>query len=142
MLLLTCSCFTVAADATLPALGTIGSTGVYTTFVALGALVDGWVHGVYDETQVVNLVEVLEVFCSTCAQSVRDVLAERALAEEDSLYLEGIADAYDLLVVLVHRFLDWVETGDRATYDDARGRAWERIYEVLELEGESEGEGA
>ncbi len=125
-----------AGDRSLPAVGTLGSTAVYTTFVALGALADGWVYDVYEGGQVVDLVEVLRAFCSTSATAVREVLAEHSMAEEDRLYLQGIVDAYDLLVKQAVGFLDWVESGDRETYDAARSRAWERIADVLDLEEE------
>jgi hypothetical protein len=122
---------TGADPALLAAVGTLGGANAYTSYMAMGAVVDGWVHDVYPKDKVTRIAALLRHLAETSGAELQGVLASGAPHQGDRGYVQGMIDAYGALAQAAAAVATWVETGDRKAFDEARERAWRAIVTAL-----------
>jgi hypothetical protein len=118
-------------QALLGAVGTLAGSDACASYMALGAVADGWVREVYAADKVVRIVGILRRLAEGAAAGLEAVAASGALAEPDRGYLGGMTEAYRALVTEADALVTWVQTGERAAFDAARDKAWKTILATL-----------
>lgn len=121
----------VPEPALLAAVGTLGGANAYASYMAMGAVVDGWVREVYPRDTVTRIVALLGRLAQTSGAELQAVLASGAPLEDDRVYVQGMIDAFKALVREAAAVATWVETGDRKAFDEAREKAWRAIVTTL-----------
>jgi hypothetical protein len=125
-----------ATQALASSLGTLSGADAYTTYIALGAVADGWVHNVYPADKVTRIAGVLRRLAEAAAAGLNAVLVSGALREDDRAYVQGMVDAYGLLAAEAGALTAWVQTGERKSFDEARDKAWKLILSTLAMPNE------
>jgi len=120
-------------EALLGAVGTLGGVNAYATFMAIGAVADGWVRETYDADTAVRVVGVLKTLVRSAADSLEELIRSGVLREDDRVYLRGVTEVYGRLEAEAASFVVWVQTGERRSFDEARAMAWKTILDTLAL---------
>jgi hypothetical protein len=123
----------VAADPTLVALGALGASNLYFTYLTLGTVADGYVSGTY-EPQVAVSVANESIFMNTTAMNnLSKMLDSASLAKEDKDVVAYMVKTYDVLISQAKALVQFIsnQKDDGSTYQKHRGEAWKRIVDLF-----------
>ncbi len=123
----------VTADPTLVALGALGASNLYFSYLTLGTVADGYVSGTY-EPQVAISVANESIFMNTTAKTNLDKLLESApLAKEDKEVVSYMTKTYDILIDQAKALVQFIsnQKDDGSSYQKYRTEAWKRIVELF-----------
>jgi hypothetical protein len=123
----------VAADPTLVALGALGASNLYFTYLTLGTVADGYVSGTY-EPQVAVSVANESIFMNTTAMNnLSKMLDSASLAKEDKDVVAYMVKTYDVLINQAKALVQFIsnQKDDGSAYQKHRGEAWKRIVDLF-----------
>ena len=120
-------------DPTLVALGALGASNLYFSYLTLGTVADGYVSGTY-EPQVAISVANEAIFMNTTAKTNLEKLLESAnLAKEDKDVVSYMVATYDILINQAKSLVQFIsnQKDDGTSYQKYRTEAWKRIVELF-----------
>lgn len=121
------------ADPTLVALGALGASNLYFTYLTLGTVADGYVGGTY-EPQVAISVANESIFMNTTAMTNLSKMMESApLAREDKDVVAYMVKTYEILINQAKALVQFIsnQKDDGSTYQKYRTEAWKRIVDLF-----------
>ncbi len=122
-------------DPTLYAVGAIGASNLYFSYVVLGTVADGYVSQGYSPELVRALAEETIALNQTSIEALAPVTADNAISQSDRTVVQRIIEAHSTLILQAESLLDYLDDeGSAAQYQRHRRVAWEQISAILALE--------
>ena len=125
-----------AQEEALSTVGVLGTSNIYITYVAIGAIADGHCYEVYDDDTAIELMQVFANLSSSSIESLQDLLDFGNLDSEDFSIVNEMISILNLLINEAQAYQQYIETyndscADR--YENYRNSAWEKIEVLLGL---------
>lgn len=124
-------------DSALQAVGGLGASNLYLTYISIGSVYDNYVANVYDSQTSRNLVLSLQALITTSVEHIERVREVSALSSDDEEFLTAVIEIYGLLDKQSAFFLRYIKTGaakEREKFQKERAVAWEKISRLLGIE--------
>ncbi len=121
----------------LTAVGGLGASNMYTSFLALDAIHDTMICGAYDAEKVLPSVQLIAGFLKIGMEHLQAVQQSHVVSAEDAAFLADMVDAYKALHRESYSLVDYVQTGNEADdkiFQQERENAWGKISRLLKLE--------
>ena len=126
-----------AQEEALSTIGTLGASNLYVTYLAIGALADAHSSDVYDDAQVIQLMQEIMNLIRTSGEALNTLQQSGILEGDDLEYVSDMLSAYNLLLNQAHGYKEYAATGEQKyanLYDSSRTSAWEKIVVLLGIE--------
>ncbi len=120
----------------LAAVGGLGASNMYTSFLALGAIRDNFISGTYDAETSMSLVQVISSLLASSIEQLRAVQESTSVSDGDAVFLKDMVDTYATLRSEAQSLASYVQTGDTADdeqFQQEREKAWGQISRLLNL---------
>ena len=122
-------------DPALFAIGAIGASNLYFSYVVLGTVADGYVSQGYSPELVQALAEETIALNQTSIEALAPLSGDDAVSEADRQVVQRIIEAHSTLILQAESLLDYLNNeGSAAAYQQHRRTAWEQISSILALE--------
>lgn len=124
------------SERALYAVGTIGSTQLYYTYLVLGLLGDSYAKGIYDKSTALSLVGEIKNLTAASKAALASLHGSGEITEQDSALLAEMSDALDALSTQADGLSAYVDAkDDGASFQTSRQVAWKKISAILGIEG-------
>ncbi len=124
------------SERALYAVGTIGSTQLYYTYLVLGLLGDSYAKGVYDKSTALSLVDEIKNLTAASKEALTRLNGSGEITQQDSALLAEMSDALDALSTQADGLSAYVNEKDNgASFQSSRQVAWKKISAILGIEG-------
>lgn len=118
--------------------GSLASIAAYNTYIAIGAIADGYVNDVYDTEYTTTLMDEQISMLKEVKRMATDAINEsKVLSDDDKEYVKDLNEALSYLVKEAESLKEYAITGSdesSASYNKNRNLAWDKISELLGLE--------
>jgi len=122
-------------DPALYAIGAIGASNLYFSYVVLGTVADGYVSQGYSPELVRALAEETIALNQTSIEALAPVTGDQGISTADRQVVQRIIEAHSTLILQAESLLDYLDDEVSATeYQRHRRTAWEQISSILALE--------
>ena len=121
----------------LTAVGALGASNLYMTFIAVGAIHDNFVSGTYDAATTESLVQSIRGLLASSVEHLQAVQKSPAVSGEDIEFLAGMVDASVNLIGEADSLVRYVQSGndtDGEEFQREHEKAWQKISGLLNLE--------
>jgi hypothetical protein len=127
----------LAQNEELTAIGALGASTMYVTYMAVGSISDGHANDVYDDQTTSNLLQSLAQMAQSSKESLEKLKAAGRLSDEDLVFVSEMIKTFDLLSGQAQSYIQFVQTGNKSKageYDEYRKKAWSSIVILLGIE--------
>ena len=127
----------LAQDEELTAIGALGASTMYVTYMAVGSISDGHANEVYDDQTTSSLLQSLAQMAQSSMESLEELKTAGRLGDEDFEFVSEMIKTLDLLSGQAQSYLQFVKTGNKSKageYDEYRNKAWSKIVVLLGIE--------
>ncbi len=125
-----------AADRALYAVGNLGSTQLYYTYMLLGILGDSYAKGVYDKQTALSLLGEVTNLTKLSKDALGSLQGKGDLTKDDETLVSDMNDALDALLTQAEGLSEYVDgKDDGSRFQSSRKAAWQKISTILGLEG-------
>jgi hypothetical protein len=122
-------------DPALYAIGAIGASNLYFSYVVLGTVADGFVSQGYSPELVQALAEETIALNQTSIEALAPVSGDSGISAADRQVVQRIIEAHSTLILQAESLLDYINDDASASeYQRHRRTAWEQISSILALE--------
>jgi len=119
-------------DPSLFAVGSLGASNLYFSYVVLGTVADGFASRGYGADMARSLAEEAIALNDGSRDALQSLLDEGRVAEEDREVVSQMIEAHGLLIQQAEGLLAYIEDRSRTEqFQRYREQAWERISAVL-----------
>lgn len=125
-----------ADDTCMEAVGAAHGANLFNTYTAIGAIADGYGKGVYDESDVQDLMTTEAGFIKALTGSLTKLEEQKGVSKQDRKALHQFIATYALLDAQARALLTYAKSNedeDLKRFDEARKKAWTRIEDILGL---------
>lgn len=121
-------------DSALMAVGTLGISNLYFTFITLGTVADGYVAGGYTPEQSYSFAEDVGSLSAAARDRLQVVLDTEDLVAEDSELIQLMIDAHEILEQQARGLIAFVDDPEnREDFSESRQIAWRLISGLMGL---------
>lgn len=124
-------------NAAMEAVGGLGASNLYLTYLSMGSVYDNYIAGVYDSQTSRSLVLSLQELINASVQHLERVREASSLSEQDKAFLTSMIETYGMLQKQSAFFLRYIKTGaakEQEKFQQERVAAWEKISSILGIE--------
>jgi hypothetical protein len=128
-----------AQDEALIAIGALGASYLYSTYLSIGAIADGHYYEVYDDQTTSDLMGELMNLAGSSIEALQGLLHSDTLDSEDFNYVTEMINILGLLQKEAESYQSYIESGDdnlATRYDNYRNNAWTKLSTLLGIEEE------
>jgi hypothetical protein len=125
-----------ANDLKLEAIGAMGGSNIYLTYISIGVIADCYANGVYEKEQTVNLISSIESQAKVQKDYFDKLSKAGDISADDKAFIKKMIACYNLLIDEAKYLNEFANTGkDSAVknFDSKRMQAWKSISEILGL---------
>lgn len=120
-------------DPALYAVGALGTSNLYSSYVVLATVADGFASGSYGEATARDLAEESIALHQGSVDALRQLIERNAVSESDRDVVSDMIEAHELLIRQARGLLSYVENPESsAEFQRYRDAAWEKIASILE----------
>lgn len=120
-------------DPALYAVGALGASNLYSSYVVLATVADGYASASYSENTARDLAEESIALHESSAQALRRLLDENVVSESDRAIIIDMVEAHELLIRQADGLLSYIDDPDNSEqFQQYREAAWEKISTILE----------
>lgn len=127
----------LAQEEALSAVGALGASYMYSSYLSIGAIADGHYYEVYDDETAVQLMEEIKSLADATTESLQELLGSDIIGADDFSFINEIITTLGLLYKEAESYQSYIQTGEerQATlYDNYRNNAWAKIVDLLGIE--------
>lgn len=120
-------------DDVLVALGTLGASNLYYSYLTLGTVADGYVAGTYDARVAVSVANEAIFMNGNARAGLAKLVDSPGIAKEDRDVIVAMIQTYDILNNQAKALIQFIsdEKDDGSTYQRYRTEAWKRIVDLV-----------
>lgn len=120
-------------DAILVALGTLGASNLYYSYLTLGTVADGYVSGTYDGRVAISVANEAIFMNGNARAGLAKLVDSATITREDRDVLVIMVQTYDILNNQAKALIQFIsdEQDDGSSYQKYRAEAWKRIVELF-----------
>jgi hypothetical protein len=120
------------SDPALVAVGSLGASNLYFSYVVLGAVADGFATRGYSAEMAKSLAQEAVALNRGSRNALRDLLQNGGLTEADRTVLTDMIEAHELLIKEAEGLMTYVDDRSKTEeFQRYRSQAWEQISKVL-----------
>lgn len=120
-------------DPALYAVGTLGVSNLYSSYVVLATVADGYASASYGETTARDLAEESIALHNSSVEALNRLLDGNVVSESDRSIVEDMVEAHELLIKQAEGLLAFIEDPeDSERFQRYRQAAWEKIATILD----------
>ena len=122
-----------APDAVLVALGTLGASNLYYSYLTLGTTADGFVGGTYNGQVAISVANEAIFMNGNARGGLAKLIDSPTIAREDRDVLVVMVQTYDILNNQAKALIQFIsdDKDDGSTYQKYRAEAWKRIVDLF-----------
>jgi len=137
LVLLTFSALTAPAqeDNSLYALGAVGASNLYFSYLVLGTVADSYASDGYTAGMARQLASEAIALNTSSRDALQKLLNEKSLSADDQQVLNAMIEAHTLLISQAQGLLKFVDDPSQTTdFQNYREQAWAKISKLLGIE--------
>lgn len=120
-------------DPALYAVGTLGVSNLYSSYVVLATVADGYASASYGETTARDLAEESIALHNSSVEALNRLLDRNVVSDSDRSIVEDMVEAHELLIKQAEGLLAFIEDPeDSEQFQRYRQAAWEKIATILD----------
>lgn len=120
-------------DPALYAVGTLGVSNLYSSYVVLATVADGYASTSYDEATARDLAEESIALHRSSVEALGRLLERNAVSEGDRSIVQDMVEAHELLIRQAQGLLSYIDDPESSEeFQRYRQAAWEKIAAILE----------
>ena len=101
---------TLAQEEALSAVGALGASYMYTSYLAIGTLADGHYYEVYDDETAVQLMEEIKSLANATNESLQELLGSDIITADDFSFINEIITTVNLLYKEAESYQNYIQT--------------------------------
>lgn len=120
-------------DPALYAVGALGASNLYSSYVVLATVADGYASASYSENTARDLAEESIALHESSVEALRRLVAENVVSASDRAIVADMIEAHELLISQAEGLLTYIDDPDSSEqFQQYREAAWEKISTILE----------
>lgn len=120
-------------DPALYAVGSLGASNLYSSYVVLATVADGYASGNYQQSTAEDLAEESIALHESSAEALRQLVDRNVVSEGDRGIIENMIEAHELLIRQAEGLLAYLDDDESAEqFQRFREEAWEKISDILD----------
>jgi hypothetical protein len=120
-------------DPALYAVGALGASNLYSSYVVLATVADGYASASYSENTARDLAEESIALHESSVEALRRLVAENVVSASDRAIVSDMIEAHELLIRQAEGLLSYIDDPDASEqFQQYREAAWEKISTILE----------
>ncbi len=120
-------------DPALYAVGALGASNLYSSYVVLATVADGYASGSYSESTARDLAEESIALHESSVAALRRLVDLNVVSESDRSIVADMIEAHDLLIRQAEGLMTYLDNPENSeTFQQYREAAWEKISTILE----------
>jgi hypothetical protein len=125
--------FAQEEDPALYAVGALGASNLYSSYVVLATVADGYASASYSETTARDLAEESIALHESSLEALRRLVDENVVSESDRAIVADMIEAHELLIRQAEGLLSYIDNPDASEqFQRYREAAWQKISAILE----------
>jgi hypothetical protein len=120
-------------DPALYAVGALGASNLYSSYVVLATVADGFASGSYSENTARDLAEESIALHESSVDALTRLVDLNVVSESDRAIVSDMIEAHELLIQQAEGLVAYVDDPDNSEqFQQYREAAWEKISTILE----------
>jgi len=120
-------------DPALYAVGALGASNLYSSYVVLATVADGYASASYSDATARDLAEESIALHESSVDALERLVSGNVVSESDRLIIDDMIEAHELLIRQAEGLLVYLDDPERSEqFQRYREAAWEKISTILE----------